>query len=69
MLYFYFQNAMFYVLSDDIVLSKQLLKEKINANFYITFPGDGRNNRPGNSIEIAYLFAQNVILYVQTLYW
>ena len=59
---------MFYVLSDDIALSKKLLQEKIDSNFYIKFPGDGRNNRPGNiilnsdiEIRLNLIFCINIV--------
>ena len=41
------QNALFYVLSDDIETSKTLLEEKIRANYPIKFPGNGIDHRPG----------------------
>ena len=44
---FFLQNALFYVLSDDIETSKILLEEKIKADYPIKFPGNGIDHRPG----------------------
>ena len=41
------QNALFYVLSDDIETSKILLEEKIKEDYPIKFPGNGIDHRPG----------------------
>ena len=48
-LIFYLQNALFYVLSDDIESSKTLLEDKQSVNFRIKYPGNGINHRPGRS--------------------
>ena len=42
---------MFYVLSDDIKLSKVLLQGKVNDEVCIKFPGSGSHRRPGNGLR------------------
>ena len=51
---------MFYVLSDDIKLSKVLLQGNVNGKVYIKFPGSGSQQRPGSELQ------NDIFLYTKT---
>ena len=45
---FWFQNVLFYVLSDDVIIAKKIFHQGLDAKFYIVFPGNSQAPLPGN---------------------
>ena len=48
-----FQNALFYVISDDLIAARKIFSQEMQKEFHIAFPGNSQTPYPG--IELIFV--------------
>ena len=63
-----FQDVVFYILSDDIERSKQILsKANPNRAYNIVFPGLGDNSAPGKETVSLYNYNDYILFHFKSM--